>query len=336
MFATIFTLQALIIAGGYGTGVEFAQFFLILGPMPGLISFTLALLIFTTTTCLSYSFAIKNQCYCPQSFFARLLKNYSQAFLYVYNTLLFVILCVVLSAIDECLTKNSTTGTGNFLSLALVYALIFATAQKGAMILKKVFITLSSVVTAFYIVLAGTFIYLNASEVAAKLQSFDIGINFLSISKAFSYTGYNLSLVPATLFTLHNVSTKHAVLTGVLASIIAFLPGVFVYLSLVAGFPQNLNDVMPFFSAIESLGFKNLHLGFSVILFFTLFQTAVGIVYNLASNKIQAIALLASAFIVAQVGLINLINYGYGVLTWAVIAFYVFPLSLRTIRRKSI
>ena len=84
--------QITIIAGGYGTGQEFVQFFLVHGPVEGLLGLMVSACCWSLVCMLSFSAATKWQSYDYRSFFKELLGKHWYIFEVSYLVLMFIVL----------------------------------------------------------------------------------------------------------------------------------------------------------------------------------------------------------------------------------------------------
>ena len=159
------------------------------------------------------------------------------------------------------------------------------------------------------------------------------------------YAAYNLVAFAAVLFVLPSLKTRReAILSGALAGAISVIPGVLVFVAMLARYPDIQQQAVPVVFLLQTLNVVWLSILFQVVLFGTFVETGVGIIHAIneriaaamtASGRafphwarfVLAIVFLATAIFLAEaIGIIDLIAGGYGILSYAFIAIVVAPL----------
>jgi uncharacterized membrane protein YkvI len=158
-----------------------------------------------------------------------------------------------------------------------------------------------------------------------------------------TYAGYNLQMIPAILFCMrHSETRRQALGAGALTGPIAMLPGLLFYVSMVGQYPAILSEAVPANVLLELVGSRAFQIVFQVVLFGTLIETGAGLVHavneRLAATYAErglempvllrpaiAIGMLSIGALSAQVGLKELIESGYGTITWGFIIVFVIP-----------
>ena len=101
-----FIFQSILIAGGYGTGREFIEFFLQLGPKAGLLAMITATLIWSAVCVCTFVLARNFQSYNYRQFFKNLLGKGWWLFEVCYVLLMILILAIVVAAAGTILQQT--------------------------------------------------------------------------------------------------------------------------------------------------------------------------------------------------------------------------------------
>ena len=168
------------------------------------------------------------------------------------------------------------------------------------------------------------------------------------------YACYNLGTIPAIMISVRHCQTrKQAVCAGLLCGVIGTLPALFLYLPMLASYPQAMNQALPVEAILRQLNVPILHLAFQVVLLSTLIATATGLIFSVTARfegeyppgkaprwigSCLCVGLLTAGAMLARAGLIALISKGYGGMTWVFMAVYVLPIctvGVLKIRKKS-
>ncbi len=331
--------QSVVIAGGYGTGRELVEFFLTQGPLGGLLAIGVSTAIWSAVCAASFEFARVFRCYDYRSFFARLLGRGWPGYEIGYLALLAIVLAVIAAAAGSILqeTFRLPYAVGVLGITAAVGFLVF----KGGATIERALAVWSFVLYGVYIIVfVGSFLKFGPA-IAAALRSAEVRAGWAV--GGVRYAAYNLAIIPAVLFALHDVETRReAVGAGLLAGVIAIVPGLLFFLAMAAHYPAILDRAVPANGVLEALGSRPLQLAFQIVLFGTLIETGTGMIHAVneriagvyreagrrmpdALRPLTAGALLAVGAGLASFGLIGLIARGYGTLTWLFLAVYVVP-----------
>ena len=335
-----FVFQSVVIAGGYGTGRELAEFFLTEGPLGGLLAMVLVSTVIWSAVCAtSFEFARTFKSHDYRNFFKHLLGRGWPAFEICYFVLLLLILGVIAAAAGSVLqqTFNVHYAVGVIGMMAGVGYLAF----RGSATIEKALAAWSFVLYAVYIVF---FVWSFSKSGGDSLAALGSGeTNGTWVLGGVRYAGYNLAIIPAVLFcTRHMESRKEAVTAGLLTGPIAMFPGLLFYVVMAGQYPGILESVVPANTLLELLGSRAFQIIFQIMLFGTLIETGTGLihavneriagVYAEANRPMPrflraacAIVLLALGASLAKFGLVDLIASGYGTLTWAFIVIFVIP-----------
>jgi len=335
-----FVFQSVVIAGGYGTGRELAEFFLKRGPLGGLLAMLLVSMVIWSAVCAtSFEFARVFRSHDYRSFFKRLLGRGWPLFEICYFALLLLILGVIAAAAGSMVeeTFGLSYAVGVLGMMAAVGYLVF----RGSETIEKVLASWSFVLYGTYVVFFVWSFSRFGDSILAALASGERSADW--ILGGVEYAAYNLAIIPAVLFsTRHLESRKEAVSAGLLTGPIAILPGLLFYTVMVGQYPQILERSVPANFLLELLGSRGFQIAFQVVLFGTLIETGTGLIHavnerveSVYSEKgrpmpaflrpATATVLLSAGALLARFGLVDLIAKGYGTLTWAFLVIFVVP-----------
>lgn len=334
--------QSVIVAGGYGTGRELAEFFLSLGPKEGILGLIMAALIWSCVAACCYVYALKFSAYDYRTFFKNLLGRAWLLFEFSYVMVVIIVLSVIAAAcgsLGESLLKLDYN-----VGLLIIFSYISYMVLRGSRAIERMFSFWSLML---YLVFAMLFLcsYLSfGGSITDNLSQPLEGLGW--IKSGIEYAGYNLGLIPATFFALrHLKNDKEAILAGGLTGVIAVIPGILFYLAMLGHYPGILAVSVPSTVLLDSLAFNFLTVIYSLVLLGTLIETAVGLIHALNerieiqyqvihSNKnlpsyirpVISMLTLMIALVLAQVGLEELVSTGYRFLTWLILAIFIVPL----------
>jgi uncharacterized membrane protein YkvI len=335
-----FVFQSVVIAGGYGTGRELAEFFLSYGPLSGLLAMVLISTVIWSAVCAtSFEFARVFRTYEYRGFFTQLLSRGW----WVYELCLVVYMAIVLAVIaaaagtilEETFSLDYAVGVVAIMS-AVGY-LVF----RGSATIERFLAVWSFVLYGLFITL---FVWCFAVFGRDILSSFDterVGTGW--IVGGVKYAAYNLSLIPLILFPIRHIQQrKEAITAGILAGPIAMFPALLFYFAMAGHYPAIVDRPVPANFLLEILGSRAFQLAFQIVLFGTLVETGTGMIHGIneriasvyekksrpmptALRPTVALTLLVVGTLIARVGLTDLIAKGYGTLTWFFLFVYVVP-----------
>ena len=336
-----FIYQSVIIGGGYATGRELVEFFLLQGPLAGLLGMAVTAVGFSIMALITFEFARLTGSFNYRSFFRSLLGRWWWLFEVAYFLMGVLVLAVIGAAAGEVVSKHlgiaSTWGTVSL--MILIGLLVFF----GTRLIERVLAGWSFVLYIVY----GVFVLLYLMKFGSRLGE-AFGADPMEgdwLMGSIKYIGYSVSALPLILFVAqHMESRKDAVISGILAGPISMLPAILFYLAMAASYPEILESPVPADHMMQQLNIAILASVFYVVMFGTFVET--GTAYIHAVNErlddmymdrqhhmprwlrpvVAIIALLISVVLAQKIGLIGLIADGYGTLTWAFMVVYVLPM----------
>lgn len=336
-----FVFQSVVIAGGYGTGAELMEFFLKFGPRAGLIAMLLiSMTIWSIVCAVTYEFARVFRTFNYRTVFQKLLGKAWWLYEVCYIVLLMIVLAVIASSAGSILQE--LFGISYYGGVVALMIGVGALVYFGTDAIEKVLSIWSLVLYAVYILFMAFVFAKFGNNISQAIAGSPMQEGWAM--GGFQYAFYNLGIIPAVLFTLSHAETrKEAVVSGLLTGIIGILPGVFLFISMVAFYPQVMEQTVPTVYMLNQLGMPWLQILFQVVLFGTLVETGTGFIFAVTerintyrNEKGQpeskgitmgvTIALLVMGTFISQFGLLGLISKGYGTISWGFLFIFVLPM----------
>ena len=336
-----FIFQSVVIAGGYGTGRELAEFFLPYGPKGGLMAMMFVSMTFWSLVCaVAFEYARVFQAYDYRTFCRRLLGRGWVVFELTYSAMLLLVLAVIASAAGSILQE--TFGLPYAVGVIGIMVAIGFLVFEGTGLIEKVLASWSFVLYCTFTVLFAWSLSAFSSEITTALGTVPVGDGWFK--GGIEYAAYNVAIIPALLFGVRHVSTRReALIAGGLAGPIAMVPGFFLLLAMAGHYPAIADETVPVNFILEELGSRSFQIVFQVCLFGTLIETGTGMIHGVnerlamtfkeagkelptAIRPVVAVALLIVGALLAQFGLIDLIALGYGTVTWVFLVVVLLPL----------
>ncbi|WP_438862438.1 hypothetical protein [Neptunicella sp.] len=333
--------QSVIVGGGYGTGREIAEFFLVHGPLGGLLGMAIACIAWGLVLAVAFEFARLTKSYNYRSFFRQLLGRAWPLFEIIYLLIALLVLAVLGSAAAEMV--SSALGIPGIIGTFVLLITVGSLAYFGSKAIEGVLAFWSLLLYVVYAVFLVWALNVFGEDISTALGSEEIiGAWHLD---GLRYAAYNLNALAAVLFVLPHLETRQeAIGSGLLAGVIGIVPGIFVFIAMLAQYPQIIEVPVPITSLLQGLNALWFFIVFQIILFGTFIETGAGIIHaineRVASVFMErqrpfpnglrfglAVGILAIAvFLADSVGIIGLIAQGYGMLSYAFILVVIVPL----------
>jgi uncharacterized membrane protein YkvI len=333
--------QSVVIAGGYGTGAELAEFFLPFGPLGGLLAMSIVTFLFWAVVCaVSFEFARVFRAYEYKSFFQELL---GRAWV-LYEICFVVILLIVLAVMAATAGANteSMLGMSKWYGIAVMGLCVSGLVLKGTAAIEKFLSFWSYVLYAVYILfLVICFVRYHETIVEQLTAVGEIGAGWPMGGARYAF--YNLGIIPAVLFSTRDAENRaEAIGSGLIAGAIGILPAIFLFVAMAGFYPGITSAAIPVNYIFERLNMPWLHYLFQIVLFGTLIETGAGtikavtdrveITYTKEGKKLPAglrstvtIGFVLLGVAISSFGLTGLIAQGYGTITWGFFVLYVVP-----------
>jgi uncharacterized membrane protein YkvI len=336
-----FAFMSVVIGGGYATGREIVEFFVQAGPARGLAGLAVTAAVWSVMSALSFDLAREAAAYDYQSFFRRLLGRAWYLFDACYVAILVLVLCVLGAAAGEI--AGQLFGAPRVAGAVVLLLAVTAITYLGAAAIERFFSLWGAGMCLAYAALLGASLWLFRDAIGSALLQGSGGEREWW-KGGLQYAGYNLAVIPAILHCArHQRSRRDSLVAGLLCGPIAVVPGLCLYLALLAVFPATLQAPIPLRLLLDRLDLAWLGVGLQVVIFGTLVQTGVGVLQGFTERLFAArptferreqVRRTVAAFLVGtfailvaeRFGIIALIAHGYGTLSWLIIATFVAPL----------
>ena len=334
--------QSLVISGGYGTGAELSQFFYPYGPAGGLLGLCLVTFgVWALVCAVSFEFSRTFKTYNYMTFFKKLLgKGWV-----LYELCYFIMLLLVLAVLSASAGLNFSHmfGVPGWVGKLLVSAFIIALVLGGTSAVEKFLSYWSYVLYAVYIIFL-IVCFTRFGDNIARHFAISPQVNQGWMLGGAKYAFYNLGMIPAVLFsTRHASARKHAVLSGIIAAAIAVIPAILLFVAMTGLYPQIAGVEAPVNAIFSALQTPMLQYLFQIVLFGTLVETGAGMI-KAVSDRFESgfeakgqgapywvrplvCAICMSLGIgISTLGLTQLIENGYGSISWGFLAVFVVPM----------
>ncbi len=333
--------QSVVIAGGYATGRELVEFFLSNGPRGGAMGMVVAALVWGAVLALSFEFARRFKSYNYKHFFQNLLGRWWFIYEIAYLIALLLILSVI-GAAAGVLVSETFGVSANIGTIGLIATIGLLTFY-GSSLIEKVLASWSVLLYVTY----AAFLILGFVQFGGRISS-GLSIAEEGTSWAFEgvqYASYNLAIVPTILFCIrHLASSKETISAGLLAGVLAIIPGILFYCVMVGFYPRILEEPVPINLILSEMNIPLFQILFQVVVFGTFIETGTALLHALnervaASFEDQqkqmpawlrpavSLAVMCLAiFVGGEIGLISLIAQGYGMLTYVFLGVFIVPL----------
>lgn len=334
--------KAVVIGGGYATGLELVTFFLPSGPVGGIYAMLLATLIWSVVCAVTFLFAFHTGSRDYRTFFRHLLGPFWPVYEIAYLLALVLILAVFAAAAGAI--GKSVFGLPELAgALALMFLIALVSAWGNASV-ERLFAYVSFLLYATYAV----FLVLSLTQFGDR-----IGAAFASEAPTtgwalggLTYAGYNIiGAIVILPVTRHMLSARDAVTAGLLAGPLAMLPALLFFVCMVAFYPAVQSEALPSDFLLERLELPWFRIVFQIMIFAALLESGTGGVhaineriseaYKARSNRelgramrflTTAVLLTGSVFVAGSFGLVALIADGYRWLAYLFLLIYVVPL----------
>lgn len=343
-------LKAAIIGGGYVSGRELEQYFGGHGSLWGLVGMTVTMGVWSGVYALSLEFARVHRSYEYRSFFRRLLGPGWPAFEVAYGTLILTVLSVLTSVAG--ITLERVSGSPLIIGEAAFMVGVAALLFFGRGPIEKFLSYWSFVLYAAFGALVFFAFWRFGRSIIAGIQDTRLSEPGSAALEGLKYASYNIAAMTAVLFTARNVETrKQALIAGALGGPLAMLPGMAFFLAMTALDPQIHTRRVPVEYLLGRLNIPALRVVFLTVMFVTLLGTAGALVHainervaaaaELRGRKlsaagraaIAALVMVTSVCVARRIGIVALVDKGYGVMAWVFILVFIVPLFTVGVRK---
>lgn len=343
-------LQSVLMGGGYATGREIIEFggrFGAYGWISGLFTF----LTFAVIAVLTFELSRIYKIYDYKSILKQIIGKAWPIYDFLYVILLFLIISIMASATGEILQQ--TIGLNYMVGVVILILIVAFLNFFGSAIIAK-FETYGTIALyTAYIIFTIMVITANKENISAVFANNDTSFVEnatipLAMWTGIVYSSYNLSAIPAGLFTLRaQTKRKEAVLSGIIGALLMTIPWFLTYFAVMGYYPDEtvIGASVPWLVMLQSVSSSPVPvLVFGVVAGWTLIETATGMIHALLerldhsmeeSNKeplspkmrgLITAAILVVAILFSKIGIIDLISKGYTAIAYGFILVYLLPL----------
>lgn len=343
-------LQSVLMGGGYATGREIIEYggkFGAYGWISGLFTFAT----FAIIAILTFELARIYRIYDYKSILKQIVGKAWPIYDVLYVILLFLIISVMASATGEILQQ--TIGLDYMVGVVILILVVAFLNFFGSAFIAK-FETYGTIALyAAYIIFTIMVITTKKTEIATvfAVQNTSFTPNAsvgLAIWTGIIYATYNLSAIPAGLFTLRaQTKRKEAVVSAIIGAFLMTVPWFLTYFAVLGFYPDEtiLGASVPWLVMLQSVSGSVLPiLVFGIVAGWTLIETATGMIHALLERCDQAMldadkpalsakmrglitaGILITAILFSKIGIIDLIGKGYSMISYGFMIIYLLPL----------
>jgi uncharacterized membrane protein YkvI len=336
-----FVFQSIVIGGGYGTGRELVEFFLSEGPAGGYLGMLVATVIWGVILALSFELARLGRHYDYRTFLSALLGRGWMAFEVLYVLSVILTTAVVGSASGELL--NETMNWPRIVGTLILMSLVGLFAYSGSSLIEKFFSVWSMGLYIVYFIVIVLVVRESGDAILSNMTVWKEGSAWLV--GGLKYAAYNLAALPAMLFALRHLERRREAFgAGMLAGVIAMVPGMLIYTAFLANYPAIAEEAIPANSVLTGLGIPWFQTFFQIILFGTFIETGTGMIHGFneriagvmqehgrTMSRLQRLGVAAGVLVAAiwmadRFGLVKLISDGYGLITYGFWILFLLPI----------
>jgi len=336
-----FAFKAVVIGGGYATGRELAEYFLVSGPMGGVLGMLVSMLCWSVLCACTFLFAHVTGSHDFGAFFRALLGRAAFLFDIVYGCFLLIVLSVFGAAAGELIhtVLHWFAWTGTVLLVLSIAAVVTYGNRSVEALFRYVTYFLYAVYVALFILCFFKFGDRIADAFATVPPTGQWWLGGMT------YAGYNVIGAVAILPVLrHLQSRRDAVISGALAGVLGMLPAVLFFVCMAAFYPGIAAATLPSDYLLSRLDAPAFHILFQCMICAALLESGAGIVHG-ANERIAGVLssrgvvfsranrlavaitlLIISVWIATEFGLVALVARGYRLLALMMLITYVVPI----------
>ena len=343
-------LQSVLMGGGYATGREIIEYGGKFGAY-GWVSGVFTFFTFAVIAVLTFELARIYRIYAYKSILKQIIGKAWPIYDILYVILLFLIISIMASATGEILQQ--TIGLNYMVGVVILILIVAFLNFFGSAFIAK-FETYGTIALyAAYIIFTIMVISANKDNIATVMATQDTSYVEnatlpMAMVTGIIYASYNLSAIPAGLFTLRaQTKRSESIISGIIGALLMTIPWFLTYFAVMGYYPDDsiIGASVPWLVMLQSVSDSNIPvLVFGVVAGWTLIETATGMIHALLerldhsleeknqeplSPKKRGIitaAILVVAIFFSKIGIINLISMGYSALAYGFILFYLLPL----------
>jgi uncharacterized membrane protein YkvI len=345
-------IQSVWIGGGFGSGREIVEFIARYG-VNAWIAIVVGSVFLFIALYLSFEVARVFKAYDYMTWSKQFLWRFWPIFDILYIIMAWIVIAVVGAAAGFMV--SDLVGIPFPIAAAIVIIVVGLLHFFGRRALEAFWVIGTIGLYAMYIILWAYVLYVKGGESLANLSA---GLSQGTIGDAFwdgvRYTMYNLVVViPALAFVDRFRSRMDSVIAAIASIILVYGAAAMIWLCFMAYYPKVIDMTVPWYEILRELGVEWLLAIYIFWIFYTLIETALGMIYGIirrvdahlrlygrgltrTTEAILAGLSLLIAIVTAQVGLVALVAKGYGTMAYGFLLFYFLPLLvIGTIRLRN-
>lgn len=334
-------LQSVWIGGGFGTGREIVEFIVKYGSLAW-ISILVSAITLVIALIPSFEIARVFKAYDYMTWAKQFLWKFWWLFDIAFIVLAWIVIAIVGAAAGYML--SDMVGMPFWLSATLAIVLVALLHFFGRKIIEAYWIVGTVGLYAMYFII---WAYVLALKGGVSLSNLAAGLSQGTSSEAivdgFKYTLYNLCVVMPALQSIDRYKGRtESLVATVLAVALIHGAAIAIWLCFMAYYPEVIGMTAPWYEILKGMGAGWALAIYVFWIFYTLVETALGMVYaiirridsqlklrgkalNRRTEALLSLAILAVSIVTAQVGLVYLVAQGYGTMAWVFFGVYFVP-----------
>lgn len=336
--------QSVITGGGFATGREASQYFAQFGPS----SFGLVLLVgmlFAMLSFLTIELARKFRAYDYGTWSRELLGRMAWLVDLLFVVMAVIVCAVALSGGAVVLREAAHISLTWGIVLGLVVTAAIVSLGRAAVLFTK--IIGAAILTTTYVLCAGAALAaVEWSGIVKGMPSQPFGMTWTR--SVIEYVCYNTVALPACLYAMRGIkSTRESAAAGVIMGLLWAVPMMLILLCVFAAGDEATRAAAPLHTALLAFGGAALLACYYGVLGWTLFDTAVGMIFAVIGRCERrrgharpwihvlvwripiTVVFFGMAIAVAQEGIAKLVEDWYGTIAYAFMIVIVVPLATR-------
>lgn len=339
---TAIIIQSVWIGGGFGTGREIVEFIAKYGVYGGA-GIVIAAIVLVIATYLTLEVARKFRAYDYMTLSKQFLWKAWPLYDIAYIVLAWIVIAIVAAAAATLL--EDMAGIPYIVGAAVVVVVIGLLHFFGRKAMEAFWVAGTIGLYVMYVVIWAITLSVAWPRAAENLAR---GVAGGSLSSAlvdgFKYTMYNLLvLVPALQSVDRYKDHKDSIIATILTVALVYGAATIIWLCFMGFYPEIIPQPLPWYFVLKELGIS-WALGLYIFwIFYTLMETALGMIYGLVRRitaqlelrgrkltrkheALIAVITLIIALVTSQAGIVALVAKGYGTMAWVFFAVYFIPL----------
>lgn len=348
-FVPGFVLMSVMVGGGFATGREIVQYGGRFGAQGWLVGLAIAIG-FSVLCMIAFEIARMYKAYDYRTH----LKVYAGPLTYLFD-LIFFVLALLVMAVMASATGNilqETVGLPYYAGVITIVAISAVLSFFGKGMVERFAVWGALALYVGYITFAALAIAGRTDNIARVFAEGDVSYMdapagvFTLIWVGLVYVGYNIQPLSTAFFTVERIHCrKDALISGFIAGFIILIPWALTYIALMAYYPsaEVMGATVPWLYMMMDVH-PAVVLLFGVVAGWTLIATTVGVM-NAMTNRIDAqlaeknkpplkaatrtlitLAYLVGAMAMSRIGIIALVDKGYGAMAYGMMISFMLPL----------